>query len=255
MDAQVTRPTSANSQTRNAGYATQPPLQRFLASCHEEFKADNSGNVADYIPELKRADPAHFGISARHHRRPRLRGRRQRRALHHPVGLEGVRVRAGAGDGRGGAGRGSDRRRAERRGLQFDPPHHRQPAVQSDGQCRRDRLLRTDPSRSRAPTPSSASGRRSAGSPAASSTSTTPCMHPKRITGDRNRAIAWLLRNYVGDPGRRRCRAGRLFPPVRGAGHRARSRGHGGDAGQPRHQSGDRRCRSSRPTSSRARFR
>ncbi|QWG16279.1 glutaminase A [Bradyrhizobium sediminis] len=63
MDAQVTRPTSANSQTRNAGYATQPPLQRFLASCHEEFKADDSGNVADYIPELKRADPSHFGIA------------------------------------------------------------------------------------------------------------------------------------------------------------------------------------------------
>lgn len=63
MDAQVTRPTSANSQTRNTGYATQPPLQRFLASCHEEFKADDSGNVADYIPELKRADPSHFGIA------------------------------------------------------------------------------------------------------------------------------------------------------------------------------------------------
>src|SRR5712672_3045417 len=52
-----------NISARNIGYATQPPLQRFLASCYEEFKSDNSGTVADYIPELKRANPAHFGIA------------------------------------------------------------------------------------------------------------------------------------------------------------------------------------------------
>jgi glutaminase len=48
---------------RNTGYATQPPLQRFLTGCYEEFKGDASGAVADYIPELKRANPAHFGIA------------------------------------------------------------------------------------------------------------------------------------------------------------------------------------------------
>ena len=41
----------------------QPPLLRFLADCHAEFSADNSGAVADYIPELNKADPNHFGIS------------------------------------------------------------------------------------------------------------------------------------------------------------------------------------------------
>src|SRR5712672_221738 len=51
-----------NISARNIGYATQPPLQRFLADCHEELRSDNSGAVADYIPELKRANPAHFGI-------------------------------------------------------------------------------------------------------------------------------------------------------------------------------------------------
>ncbi len=60
MDAQVIRPVSALA--RNSGYATEPPLQRFLARCYEEFRADDSGAVADYIPELKRANPAHFGI-------------------------------------------------------------------------------------------------------------------------------------------------------------------------------------------------
>jgi glutaminase len=41
----------------------QPPLQRFLTRCHEQFADDHSGSVADYIPELTKADPAHFGIS------------------------------------------------------------------------------------------------------------------------------------------------------------------------------------------------
>ncbi|MBY0380913.1 MAG: glutaminase A [Xanthobacteraceae bacterium] len=45
------------------GYATLPPLQRFLEQCHETFAGDISGQVADYIPELKKANPAHFGIS------------------------------------------------------------------------------------------------------------------------------------------------------------------------------------------------
>jgi glutaminase len=62
VDAQVIRQGTI-SAARNTGYATQPPLQRFLADCHEEFRSDNSGAVADYIPELKRANPAHFGIA------------------------------------------------------------------------------------------------------------------------------------------------------------------------------------------------
>ena len=39
------------------------PLHRFLIECHAEFQKDNSGAVADYIPELKRANPDHFGVS------------------------------------------------------------------------------------------------------------------------------------------------------------------------------------------------
>jgi glutaminase len=63
VDAQVVLPTGTKILSRNTGYATQPPLQRFLTDCYEEFRNDNSGAVADYIPELKRANPAHFGIA------------------------------------------------------------------------------------------------------------------------------------------------------------------------------------------------
>ncbi|CAN5207717.1 glutaminase A [soil metagenome] len=38
------------------------PLLRFLRCCHGEFAQNFSGKLADYIPELTKADPAHFGI-------------------------------------------------------------------------------------------------------------------------------------------------------------------------------------------------
>ena len=51
----------------NAGPAawtsSKPPLLRFLNACHADFAAETSGAVANYIPELGKADPAHFGIS------------------------------------------------------------------------------------------------------------------------------------------------------------------------------------------------
>ena len=44
-------------QQRDTGYANPPPLQQFLEGCYQQFRIDNSGAVADYIPELKRANP------------------------------------------------------------------------------------------------------------------------------------------------------------------------------------------------------
>ena len=38
-------------------------MLRFLDNCLNEFSAETSGSVADYIPELGKADPAYFGIS------------------------------------------------------------------------------------------------------------------------------------------------------------------------------------------------
>ena len=43
--------------------AAMTPLERFLTDCHRDFAADHSGEVAHYIPELGKADPDHFGIS------------------------------------------------------------------------------------------------------------------------------------------------------------------------------------------------
>jgi glutaminase len=63
MDAQTFRTTHPNPIARNSGYATEPPVQRFLTECYEELRSDNSGTVADYIPQLKQANPAHFGIA------------------------------------------------------------------------------------------------------------------------------------------------------------------------------------------------
>src|SRR5882762_10147882 len=43
--------------------SSKPPLLRFLNACHADCLAEASGAVADYIPELGKANPAHFGIS------------------------------------------------------------------------------------------------------------------------------------------------------------------------------------------------
>ena len=43
--------------------ASASPLHRFLIGCHAEIQKDNSGAVASYIPELKKSDPNHFGVS------------------------------------------------------------------------------------------------------------------------------------------------------------------------------------------------
>ncbi|RXT45960.1 glutaminase A [Bradyrhizobium betae] len=63
MDAQTSRSPSAASARRSTGYPTKPPLRRFLTDCHAEFRTDHSGELADYIPELQRANPDHFGIA------------------------------------------------------------------------------------------------------------------------------------------------------------------------------------------------
>src|SRR5246127_167008 len=50
--------------TKSSGWAAlKSPLLRFLDACHADFSAETGGTVADYIPELGKADPDHFGIS------------------------------------------------------------------------------------------------------------------------------------------------------------------------------------------------
>jgi glutaminase len=54
---------SASTASAAAWAAGKPPLLRFLTACHADFTAETGGAVADYIPELGKADPDHFGIS------------------------------------------------------------------------------------------------------------------------------------------------------------------------------------------------
>src|SRR5471032_1891148 len=51
-------------QNRDAIYRSspQPALAHFLKNCWTTYAGENSGAVADYIPELSKANPAHFGI-------------------------------------------------------------------------------------------------------------------------------------------------------------------------------------------------
>jgi len=47
----------------SATAASANTLSRFLAQTHAALLRDQSGAVADYIPELLKADPDHFGIA------------------------------------------------------------------------------------------------------------------------------------------------------------------------------------------------
>lgn len=42
---------------------TATPVLRFLTSCYANYATENAGALANYIPELSKANPAHFGIS------------------------------------------------------------------------------------------------------------------------------------------------------------------------------------------------
>jgi glutaminase len=54
---------SASAAIAAAWTTARPPLLRFLDACHADFSREAGGAVADYIPELGKADPDHFGIS------------------------------------------------------------------------------------------------------------------------------------------------------------------------------------------------
>lgn len=54
---------SAPVASAAAWTSSKPPLLRFLDACHADFSAETGGAVADYIPELGKANPDHFGIS------------------------------------------------------------------------------------------------------------------------------------------------------------------------------------------------
>jgi len=58
MDAR----TAVEPSLRRKG-SVHPPLARFLEGCHAAITGDSGGAVANYIPELAKADPNHFGIS------------------------------------------------------------------------------------------------------------------------------------------------------------------------------------------------
>ena len=63
MDARTIPAGGERARFEGALKVAQLPLLQFLKTCHREIAGDDSGSVANYIPELAKADPNHFGIS------------------------------------------------------------------------------------------------------------------------------------------------------------------------------------------------
>lgn len=65
----MSKPVENASSAPQAGHRGKPggtletPLLSFLNRCRRDFLEDHSGEVAQYIPELGKADPEHFGIA------------------------------------------------------------------------------------------------------------------------------------------------------------------------------------------------
>ena len=57
------KPSPSATASATAWAALKPPLLRFLTACHADFSGETGGKVANYIPELGKADPDQFGIS------------------------------------------------------------------------------------------------------------------------------------------------------------------------------------------------
>ncbi len=56
------KPVSPPAAAPSTWASSKPPLLRFLDRCHADYLPENGGDVARYIPELAKADPSHFGI-------------------------------------------------------------------------------------------------------------------------------------------------------------------------------------------------
>jgi glutaminase len=59
IDIETLEPVSGVAKPR----LVRTPVERFLLEIFEKYQGHNAGNVADYIPDLSRADPGWFGIS------------------------------------------------------------------------------------------------------------------------------------------------------------------------------------------------
>ena len=216
-------------------------MLRFLNACHADFAAETSGAVADYIPELGKADPAHFGISL-----ATIDGHVYEvgdtqvpftiQSMSKPFvfalaldTLGAARVESVIGVEPSGDPFNSIRLNAENRPFN---PMVNAGAIACSGlihEAKGDAAFEYI--------------RQALGRFAGRDLDVDEAVYASEsTTGDRNRAIAYLLRNYAVIRDDVDVGAGCLFPAMRDPRDRARYRGDGGDARQSRPQSRHRRA-------------
>ena len=174
---------------------TRSPVLDYLHRLLDEYRELDEGAGRHLHPRAGPGRPELVRHLRGDRRRPRLRGGRHRSRLHHPVDLEAVRVRDGAGGPGQRRGARAGRRRAIGQPVQLDHRRRPQPAVQPDGQRRRHRHHRSHQGARRRRNGWSGSSPPSRTSPAAAALDET--VYPSEsVTGDRNRAIAYLMRSF-----------------------------------------------------------
>ena len=230
------------------GRAARRRSGRFLNHCRASYAGDGSGAVADYIPELSKADPAQFGIGlATIDGHVYEVGDSQIEFTIQSISKPFVYALA-LEDSRACGGRAA-KIGVEPSGdaVQLDQPRprHRRPfnPMVNAGAIASAALVAARAAEARLDAPARHA---SALSPAGRSTIDEAVYRSERATGHRNRAIAYLLRNFGIVEASAEEALDALLPPVLDPGQLPRPRGHGGDAGQRRRQSGHRRARAAR---------
>ena len=208
-----------------------PPLLRFLEQAHARFRDDMSGAVANYIPELTKADPRLFGIAIATidghvyevgDSKAPFTIQSVSKAFVFALALEMLgaeQVEEFVGVEPSGEAFNSIRLNAKNQPFN---PMVNAGAIACSGLIYK--VKGADAFDAIHDMLGRFAGRRLAVDEAVHAS--------ESATGDRNRAIGWMLRNYGIVKDDVECGAGCLFPAMRGAGDRARSGGDGGDACQ-----------------------
>ena len=209
-------------------------VDSYLAALHDRLAGDDRGAVADYIPELAKADPSWFGIALATVDGAVYEAGDTRAGVHDPVDLQAADLRDGAGGVRRDGAR-ADRRRADGRAVQRDrAPDRCNPMVNAGAILARS-LLGDEPTPSVVDTYGAFAGR--------ALSIDDRVRRSESETSDRNRAIAHLLRgagrlegdaNEVVERYIEQCSVARRLP---------RPGGDRRDAGGRRDQPGDRLAR------------
>ena len=226
------------------------PIDHYLADLYARMRANTDGAIATYIPELAKADPEAFGIAvATVDGKVYTAGDADQFFTIQSISKAFIYGHALAQYGRPAvlSHVGVEPTGEAFNSIVLDDVHNRpfNPMVNAGAMATAE-LIKGEPPEAQIATMLEVMSRYAGRSLDVDEA----VFRSEQATGHRNRAIAYMMLQYGHDPQRAGDGARHLFPPVLGARHLSRPGHDGGDACQRRRQSGHRRSKRCRATTS-----